>query len=261
MSLPGGRQGGTSPGSSPGSARAPARQDELYRAELVPAFWLLTQTTDRRIFQQMTVPDILKQVLAGLDVAYELQGTYQPRDYCVQYRETDFDFASRLMEEEGIYYFFTHSAGGHQMVVADNPAGHPDVSAGPLIFDPRANRRPGRRRSTRWEKTQELRSGKVTLWDHCFELPEQPHLEATETHPGTRPGRHGHPQAAGRRRPQAGALRLPGRVRPAVRRRRPGGGASAESARSRRATRAAAPDAGGGRRRADDRRRRDLPAT
>src|SRR5205823_6132971 len=77
-----------------------------YRIEIVPRFWLLTLRAQSRIFQQIAVPDILKKVLAGLDVSYELRGKYDPRDYCVQYRETDFNFASRLMEEEGIYYFF-----------------------------------------------------------------------------------------------------------------------------------------------------------
>src|SRR5208283_17029 len=76
-----------------------------YHAEIVPQLWLLTRNAQSRIFQQIAVPDILKQVLTGLSVEYQLQGTYKPRDYCVQYRETDFDFASRIMEEEGIYYY------------------------------------------------------------------------------------------------------------------------------------------------------------
>ena len=100
-----------------------------YEAEIVPQLWLLTRKAQCRIFQQITVPDILKQVLTGLNVAFRLQGTYKPRDYCIQYRETDFNFASRLMEEEGIYYFFTHAEGSHQMVVADSPMSHPDVPA------------------------------------------------------------------------------------------------------------------------------------
>ena len=98
-----------------------------YQAEIVPQLWLLTRKAQSRIFQQVAVPDILKQVLTGLSVDYQLQGTYKPRDYCVQYRETDFDFASRLMEEEGIYYFFNHADGSHKMVVADTPMSHPDV--------------------------------------------------------------------------------------------------------------------------------------
>ena len=76
---------------------------------MVPLAWTLTKKAQSRIFQQLSVPDILKQVLTGIDMANQLQGTYLPRDYCVQYRETDFNFASRLMEEEGIYYFFKHT--------------------------------------------------------------------------------------------------------------------------------------------------------
>jgi type VI secretion system secreted protein VgrG len=70
-----------------------------FRAELVPKLWLLTKKIRSRIFQHPSVPDILRQVLSELDVRYEISGTYYQRDYCVQYRESDFDFASRLMEE------------------------------------------------------------------------------------------------------------------------------------------------------------------
>ena len=102
MSFPGGRQGRYFSGIvSRFSSGDRSGKTSLYRAELVPAFWLLTKTTDRRIFQQKSVPEILRQVLGGLDVSYRLQGSYEPRNYCVQYRESDFDFASRLMEEEG----------------------------------------------------------------------------------------------------------------------------------------------------------------
>ena len=126
----------TSTASSTGSARAnrfPSAMGSAfftrYQAEIVPQLWLLTRKAQSRIFQQIAVPDILKQVLTGLSVAYQLQGTYKPRDYCVQYRETDFNFASRLMEEEGIYYFFTHADGSHQMVVADTPRATPTCPA------------------------------------------------------------------------------------------------------------------------------------
>jgi type VI secretion system secreted protein VgrG len=152
-----------------------------YRLEMVPAFWLLTRRAQSRIFQQIAVPDILKKVLAGLDVSWELQGTFQPRDYCVQYRETDFNFASRLMEEEGIYYFFKHSDGGHKMVVANTPQSHPDLApASKLIFDEMIGGNRPEDRIYSWEKVQELRSGKYTLWDHCFEKPHK-HLEADKT--------------------------------------------------------------------------------
>jgi type VI secretion system secreted protein VgrG len=149
-----------------------------YSAELVPQFWLLTRQVRSRIFQQMTVPDILKAVLTGLDVSWETQGTFQPRDYCAQYRESDFEFASRLMEEEGIYYFFKHTADSHQMVVADTPQSHPEIpDPSRLIYEEIEGGTRDEERIHRWEKSQNLRSGKYTLWDHCFQLPGK-NLEA-----------------------------------------------------------------------------------
>ena len=149
-----------------------------YRAEMVPQFWLLTRIAQSRIFQQVAVPNILKEVLQGLDVAYELQGAYEPRDYCVQYRESDFQFASRLMEEEGIYYFFKHTESGHKMVVADSPQSHSDLPEGSnIIYEELTGGNRDEDRVSHWEKQQQLRSGKYTLWDHCFELPYR-HLEA-----------------------------------------------------------------------------------
>ncbi len=139
----------------------------LYSAELVPKLWLLTRQSRSRIFKQMSVPDILRQVLAGLDVVFELTGQYPARNYCVQYRESDFDFASRLMEEEGVWYFFRHSADGHTMVLADSPASHP--SLGTVPFDG-SGRTPGA--VLEWSKSQEIRAGRVTLRDHHFELPD-----------------------------------------------------------------------------------------
>jgi type VI secretion system secreted protein VgrG len=144
-----------------------------YRMEIVPEFWKLTKKAQSRIFQQKSVPDILKQVLQGLNVAYEITGTFYPRDFCVQYRETDFNFASRLMEEEGIYYFFKHESNNHQMVVANTPQSHPNLPDDhTIIYE---NMVGGRRvdRIHDWEKVQEWRSGKYTLWDHCFELPHK----------------------------------------------------------------------------------------
>jgi type VI secretion system secreted protein VgrG len=148
-----------------------------YRATLVPQFWFLTKRVQSRIFQQITVPDILKKVLTGLKVTWEIKGTFHPRDYCVQYRESDFAFASRVMEEEGIYYFFKHTDGGHEMVVANTPQSHPDLPIdNKLIFEETLGGNRPEARVIEWERAQEVRSAKVTLWDHTFELPHK-HLE------------------------------------------------------------------------------------
>ena len=89
--------------------------------------WFLTRTTDCRIFQEKTVPDIIKEVFQDHSMAVfddGLTGTYAQREYCVQYRETDFNFVSRLMEEEGIYYYFEHSDGKHTLKLVDSDSGH-----------------------------------------------------------------------------------------------------------------------------------------
>lgn len=107
---------------TPGAARL-----AQYRATVVPWLWFLTRTADCRIFQEMKAPDIIKQVFRDLgftDFEDRLSGTYQQWEYCVQYRETDFNFVSRLMEQEGIYYFFEHENGKHILVLADSPGAH-----------------------------------------------------------------------------------------------------------------------------------------
>lgn len=98
-----------------------------YTAEMVPALWLLTRSADCRIFQNLSVVDIIKKVFSerGLqDVTYNLK-SYSPREYCVQYRETDFNFVSRLMEQEGIFYFFKHEDGKHTLVLGDTSSAFP----------------------------------------------------------------------------------------------------------------------------------------
>jgi type VI secretion system secreted protein VgrG len=154
-----------------------------YQLEIVPPLWALTRKAQSRIFQHVSVPDVLKKVVDGIDAAFELQGTFDERDYLVQYRETDFAFFSRLCEEEGLFYFFRHTEGGCQLVVANTPQSHKDVpDASKLIFEQAEGGNRPEDRVHAWRKTQELRSGKVTLWDHCFELPHK-HLEADKTVP------------------------------------------------------------------------------
>jgi type VI secretion system secreted protein VgrG len=151
-----------------------------YRVEVVPQFWLLTRRRQSRIFQYLSVPDILKKVLTGLDVTFEIQGTFLPREYCVQYRESDFDFASRLMEEEGIYYFFEHTSSGHTLVLANTPQSHPEIEPANVIYEEAEGGNRPEERIYSWRKTQNLRSGKTTLWDHSFELPGK-NLEASKS--------------------------------------------------------------------------------
>ncbi|PZN84133.1 MAG: type VI secretion system tip protein VgrG [Candidatus Methylumidiphilus alinenensis] len=99
----------------------------VYRATLRPWLWFLTRAANCRIFQHKAVPDVVKQVFRDhgfSDFKEMLGGHYAVLEYCVQYRESDFDFVSRLMEGEGIYYYFTHDNGKHHLVLADSASAH-----------------------------------------------------------------------------------------------------------------------------------------
>ena len=157
-------------------------------AELVPRIWLLTRKVQSRIFQRMTVPEILDAVLAEVPHRLDIVGAWEKRDYCTQYRESDFAFVSRLMEEEGIRYYFVHGDGSHEMVVTDAPLQHPAVP-GPeeVAYDEVEGRgRQDEMRVTSWTKSQCVRSSLTTLRDHSFELPGQS-LEAQQATIGSVP--------------------------------------------------------------------------
>ncbi|WP_175805369.1 type VI secretion system tip protein VgrG [Burkholderia ambifaria] len=104
------------------------RAERHYGYELIvrPWLWLATRRSDCRIFQNRTVPDIVQEVLApyGFPIESKLTESYVPREYCVQYNETDTAFVSRLMEFEGIYFHFRHSADNHTLVLCDAMSSH-----------------------------------------------------------------------------------------------------------------------------------------
>lgn len=109
-----------------------------YRVRMVPQAWLMAQRFDCRIFQNKSVVDIITDVVKGAGIAsdrmrFVMQGTYLPREYCVQYRESDFDFVSRLMEDEGIFYFFEHTDAGHTMIFSDQTGVHADMSGSAIL--------------------------------------------------------------------------------------------------------------------------------
>lgn len=102
----------------------------VYEAEMVPSLWLLTLGTNSRIFQFKTVPEIVHDVIEGagakVTIDDRLEGEYEQREYCVQYQESDFAFVSRLMEQEGIFFYFAHEDGAHTLVLGDAKGHHDD---------------------------------------------------------------------------------------------------------------------------------------
>ena len=104
------------------------RAERYYGYELVvrPWLWLATRRSDCRIFQNKTVPEIVQEVLStyGFPIENHLAESYVPREYCVQYNETDAAFVSRLMEFEGIYYWFRHAEDTHTLMLSDAMSSH-----------------------------------------------------------------------------------------------------------------------------------------
>jgi type VI secretion system secreted protein VgrG len=148
-----------------------ARGQRTYRLEVVPWFWFLTRTSNCRIFQAKTTPQIIETVFKEVgfsDFQLKLRGTYSAWEYCVQYRETAFNFVSRLMEHEGIFYYFLHEAGKHTLVLADSLAVFQEVPESPVRYNPgtlTANH------VATWDHQYEYRSGKWTHTDYNFETP------------------------------------------------------------------------------------------
>ncbi len=144
-----------------------------YRAEVVPWLWFLTRTTDCRIFQNKTVPEIIEQIFKDLGFSdytiSQIKGQHPKWEYCVQYRETDFNFVSRLMEEEGIFYCFKHEEGKHTLVLADQKGAYTDVAESEVDYPHDYGTRAIHDHITRWEHSYEFRSGKYAQTDYNFE--------------------------------------------------------------------------------------------
>lgn len=156
-----------------------------YRATMVPWLWFLTKTTDCRIFQNKTIPDIVQQIFKEYgftDVKAKLQGTYEPRDYCVQYRETDYNFVARLMEQYGIFYFFEHEKEKHTLVLTDNPDAHQPCPEQPKAkWNPQGSKSLTEDVVTTLEVEKIFRPGKYSLTDYNFETPSTSLLSEIDT--------------------------------------------------------------------------------
>jgi len=152
-----------------------------YRAEVVPWPWFLTRTANCRIFQNLTTREIIETIFGDFgfsDYEFDLKGSYPKREYCVQYRETAFNFISRLLEHEGIFYFFRHEDGKHTLVMADFSSAYQDCPEGLVSYSP-GSLTPNHVSS--WEHHYEFRSGKWTRTDYNFETPSTSLLTTSKT--------------------------------------------------------------------------------
>ena len=164
-------------------------------AEVRPWLWFLTRTQESRIFQEKTVIEIIDEVLDAYgfkaDLLKEAKASYKPRPYCVQYAETDFDFISRLMEEEGIYYFFKQDGKKLKMVIADGIGAHKPTPKHERIefkFKEMGGYRRKQDHMFDWAEATGVTTGKVTLNEYDFEKPKKDQKEISSI----TKGKHSH---------------------------------------------------------------------
>ncbi|MBI5551576.1 MAG: type VI secretion system tip protein VgrG [Desulfobacterales bacterium] len=156
-----------------------------YYAEVVPVQWLLWHRYDCRIFQNLSVPQIVSRVLEEANIAADsldtklLRKNHALREYCVQYQESDFNFVARLMEEEGIFYFFRHQydpknrRGRHVMVLGDDPSCHATISGkSTVIFNEPSGQVPSEEYVYEFQFGHQTRPGRVALCDYNYLRPD-----------------------------------------------------------------------------------------
>lgn len=150
-----------------------------YRAEMVPALWTLTHRYTSRIFQNKTVPEIIEEVLLGAGLTGDrvrigpFEGAHPPREYCVQYRETDYNFIARLMEEEGIWWCFEQHEDRHVFALADASSSCKPIDGDPALpFQPPTGLNAETEHVVRFRRGRAVRPGAVVLRDFTFENPK-----------------------------------------------------------------------------------------
>jgi type VI secretion system secreted protein VgrG len=147
-----------------------------YHATVRPWLWFLSRTSDCRIFQEQSVPDIVKKVFEDHGIAdfeFKLFRSYRKWTYCVQYRESDFNFVARLLEHEGIYWYFKHGDSSHKLVLVDSQSAHDAGSGYESLpyFENGDSAPPDVDYVSAWTFARAIKTGKVATTSYDFERP------------------------------------------------------------------------------------------
>lgn len=145
-----------------------------YTAKLRPWLWIASRASDCKIFQRKTVPQIIDEVLEPYGKPKsKLTKSYRQWEYCVQYEETDLNFVMRLMEHEGIYFYFEHRAGVHEMVLVDDMNTHLKLPEKPIIkyHGIAASGEVAEEHFNSWDVREEIDSGNYASDDYDFQHP------------------------------------------------------------------------------------------
>ncbi|MFZ5893117.1 MAG: type VI secretion system Vgr family protein [Myxococcota bacterium] len=159
-----------------------------YHAMVRPWFWLLSQGRNSRVFKNKTVPTIVKEIFREhgfSDFSESLTSdSYRTWEYLIQYNESDFNFISRILEQEGIYYFFKHHDGKHTLVLCDAPSSHDKIPGYEEVpyYPPHHKERRERDHIDSWFATRQIRPGTYTSRDYNFTAPTKP-MHVTVEHP------------------------------------------------------------------------------
>jgi type VI secretion system secreted protein VgrG len=149
----------------------------VYHVELVPLIWLLKHRHGCRIFQNMTFEAIITQIFQDAGISSDsyrftpFNGTHNTHEYCVQYRESEFNFISRLMEEEGMFYYFEHTEDMHVMVIGDNSSVHTTIESPTVIFNSASSMVPEEEYVYEFRYIQQIRPSATSLRDFNYERP------------------------------------------------------------------------------------------
>ncbi len=161
------------------------RRFSRYQLILVPQIWFLSQRQDCRIFQKKSASDIISEVLdaaAVTDYRLELSSTYPPKEYVLQYRESDLHFVQRMMAEHGMWYYFEHTESNHTMVIVDSNDAITELSStplnasylGPIVYHSDGGGGADREHITDLELVNRVKTGHVTYTDYNYEHPNIP---------------------------------------------------------------------------------------
>ena len=158
-----------------------------FGAVVRPWYWLLTLSENCRIFQEKTYPEIIKEVFDELgfsDYEDQLTDSYKPQEYVVQYNESDFNFTSRIMEQEGIFYYFKHINGKHTLILADDSSVQPNIGQVAFFEKEESQGIVNLEGIVKWENFRQVRTGGISLGDFDFTAPSK-NLSAVTADPKT----------------------------------------------------------------------------
>lgn len=150
-----------------------------YTLVVSPVLWTLARKSDYKVFQKKKIPDILSELLKGIKFKNSLRGKYEPREYCTQFGETDLAFFQRLVAEEGIFYYFTHTDSEHTLVLGDAATAYTDASQDSIEY--RQDAENAVNTIAEFDVRSNLTETKWTLSDYDYEVATDPSLRTTST--------------------------------------------------------------------------------